>query len=118
MSQKEIISIYPFPISDVRKIFEMIIKPFHLDPLQARCYFLDLLKIQSHTFYQIRVNFLATNSVDFPKPEDTERQLAAEHHSAQLLPAAVQIVLKRLNLRMLEHIIGWVQHNITNKTLK
>ena len=99
-------------VCDVRKILEIIIQPFHLDPLQARCYFLDLLKIQSHTFYQIRVNFLATNSVDFPKSEDTEGQLAAEHHSAQLIPAAQQFFLQRFNLRMLENIISWTSTHL------
>ena len=103
-------------VCDVRKILEIIIQPFHLDPLQARCYFLDLLKIPSHTFYQIGVNLLATNSVYFMKSEDTDGQLAAEHHSAQLLPATQQFFLQRFNLMILEHIniIDWLQDNTTS----
>ena len=100
------ISICPFSSpSDVRKILEIIIKSFHLDPLQARCYFLDLLKIPGHTFYQIGVNLLTTNFVFFLKSEDTEGQLAAEHHSAQFLPAVQQFFLQNSNLVMVEHII-------------
>ena len=99
-------------VCDVRKILEIIIQPFHLDPLQARCYFLDLLKIPSHTFYQIGVNLLATNSVYFMKSEDTDGQLAAEYHSAQLIPAAQQFFLQRFNLRMLENIISWTSTHL------
>ena len=86
--------LYPFPsLSNVRRILEIIIKPFHLNPLQASCYFLDLLKIPGHTFYEIGVNLQAANSVYFLKSEDTDGQLAAEHHSAQLRPVAQKFFL-------------------------
>ena len=87
-----------------------------MDPLQARCYFLDLLKIPSHTFYEIGVNLPAPNSVYSLKSEDTDGQLAAEHHSAELLPTPQQFLLQRFNLMILEHIniIDWLQDNTTS----
>ena len=46
-------------------------------------------------------------------PEDTDGQLAAEHHPAQLRPAAQKFLLQGLDLMMLEleqeHIIDWLQ---------
>ena len=54
------------------------------------------------------MNILATNSVDFLKSEDTDGQFAAEHHSAQLLPAAQQFLLQGYNLMMLEHVISHI----------